>query len=161
MHNHLCQWSPEQAGMPFCITRRELLTVVHSSNTFDHTSLVIKFTLHTDHGVLKFVSDKFARSWTSERAPLHHTIYSVKHWLKATGNARYHLQKSSIWLHIWKVCMVYNTSTQSTTSFTPFFLMFGCHIMFGTDKPDIATYGEYTTKLKDSHGRYFLPCERW
>ena len=27
--------------------------------------------------------------------------------------------------HIWKVCMAYNTSTQSTTGYTPFFLMFG------------------------------------
>lgn len=27
--------------------------------------------------------------------------------------------------HVQKVCMAYNTSVQSTTGFTPFFLMFG------------------------------------
>ena len=31
--------------------------------------------------------------------------------------------------HIRKVCMAYNTSTQSTTGYTPFFLMFGSSVV--------------------------------
>lgn len=58
--------------------------------------------------------------------------------------------------HLRKVCLAYNSSIQSTTGYTPFFLMFGRNVrlpvdlMYGTGKPDVVTYGEYATRLKKS-----------
>ena len=56
--------------------------------------------------------------------------------------------------HLRKVCLAYNSSIQSTTGYTSFFLMFGRNVrlpvdlMYGTGKPDVVTYGEYATRLK-------------
>ena len=53
-----------------------------------------------------------------------------------------------------KVCLAYNTSPQSTTGYTPFFLVFGpqarlpVDIMHGTNKPLETTHGEFATRLK-------------
>ena len=58
--------------------------------------------------------------------------------------------------HLRKVCLAYNSSIQSTTGYTPFFLMFGRNVrlpvdlMYGIGKPDVVTYGEYATRLKKS-----------
>ena len=55
---------------------------------------------------------------------------------------------------VQKVCLADNTSVQSTTGYTPFFLVFGCQarlpvdIMHGTDKPLETTHGEFATRLK-------------
>ena len=56
--------------------------------------------------------------------------------------------------NIRKVCLAYNTSVQSTTGYTPFFLVFGrqarvpVDIMYATDKPSETTPGEFATTLQ-------------
>lgn len=64
--------------------------------------------------------------------------------------------------HLRKVCFAYNSSIQSTTGYTPFFLMFGCNarlpvdLMYGIGKPDVVAYGEYATRLKKSMKAAYL-----
>ena len=56
--------------------------------------------------------------------------------------------------HIRLVCMAYNTSVQSTTGYTPFYLMFGrearipAEIMFGTNKVSEQYPNEYAANLR-------------
>ena len=56
--------------------------------------------------------------------------------------------------HIRPVCMAYNTSVQSTTGYTPFYLMFGreakipADIMFGTNTVSEQSPNEYAANLR-------------
>ena len=64
--------------------------------------------------------------------------------------------------HIWKECLVYNTSVQATTGYSSFYLIIGrnarlpADVMFPTDKSAAdVSYGEYAKMTSESMEKAF------